>query len=364
MIPVIGIDARKARDFGIGTYTRELVGAIGRRPEAADFRFTLFVRPGDERLFSSLPAPFAVVAETAPGYTLREIFGFGRRIRRARLDLFHALHYVLPAGIGTRAVVTVHDRIHLDFPGDGAPLRYPYARTMLAGTLARSAAVITASEAVRRDLAELAPEHAGKIESIPHGVAEAFRPDVPAEEIAGVRSRLGLPPVYALYLGGAKPHKNLSRVVEAFRRVRADDLALVAAGPLPPPSAAERGEPRIRRTGVVDETDLPALYRGAAFLLYPTLAEGFGLPLLEAMASGVPAIVSDIPAFREVAGGAARLVDPLDPAAIARAIEEVAGNPSLRADLAARGLARAREFSWDRAAERTLAVYRRVLEAR
>jgi len=365
MTPAVGIDARKARDFGIGTYTRGLIGALAGLPEAAGFRFALFARPGDEPLFASLPGNFSIVAESAPGYSARELVGFGSRIRGARLDLFHALHYVLPAAIGTRAVVTVHDRIHLDFPGDGAPpLRYPYARIMLARALARSRAVITASEAVRRELAELSPAHAGKLESIPHGVAPAFRPDVAGEDLARVRRQHGLPPSYALYLGGAKPHKNLPRILEAFRNARAGDLSLVLAGPLPPASAAERGEPRVRRIGFVDEVDLPALYRGAAFLLYPTLAEGFGLPLLEAMACGVPAIVSDIPVFREIAGDAARLVDPQSPASIALAVEELAADPRLRAELAQRGLVRARSFSWTAAAARTLAVYRRVLEAR
>ena len=361
--PAIGIDARKARDFGIGTYTRALIGGLAALPETAEARFSLFIRPGDEALFAALAPPrFTLIRERARGYSPEELFGFGPRIRRSRVAVFHALHYVLPFGIGARAVVTIHDRIPLDFPADGAPpLRFPYARVMLRRALGRAAAVITAADAVRRELAELSPGNAEKIVTIPHGVAADFRPDVSAAEVARVRDRYRLPPRFALFLGGAKPHKNLRRVLEGFAAARRDDLELVLAGPLPPEPAAPGEAASVRRIGLVDDADLPALYRAAAFLLYPTLAEGFCFPLLEAMAAGVPAVVSDIPVCRELAAGAARLVDPRDPRAIARSIEEVAGDPSLRSALAARGLARAREFSWERTARRTWEVYRRAL---
>ncbi len=360
---MIGIDARKARDFGIGTYTRELIGALAALPEAETARFLLFVRPGDEPLFATLPSNFSFAAEPAAGYSAGELFGFGARIRRRRPDLFHALHYVLPLAPGTPCVVTVHDTIHLDFPADGASvLRYPYARVMLRRALRTAAAVVSATDAVREELRSLCPAAAAKLETIPHGVPGGFGTGVREDVVRRVRDRYGLPARYALYLGGAKPHKNLPRVLEAFRASRAPELELVLAGPMPGSEPAAAG--RVRRIGVVEETELPALYGAAELLLYPTLAEGFCFPLLEAMASGVPAIVSDIPVCREVAAGAARLVDPRDPASIARAIEEVAGSPAIRAELGEKGRIRARAFSWQRAAESTWNVYRRVLEDR
>jgi len=360
---VIAVDARKARDYGIGTYTRELIAALAALPEAATARFLLFVRPGDEPRFSTLPAHFSLVPEKAAGYSAGELFGFGARIRRRRPDLFHALHYVLPLALGVPSVVTVHDTIHLDFPADGvSALRYPYARVMLRRAVHAAAAVISPTDAVRRELASLSPSAAARLEAIPHGVPAGFGEDVPEEAIRRARERYALPARYALYLGGARPHKNLPRVLEAFRASRAPALELVLAGPMPDLRAPVEG--RVRRIGVVEDADLPALYRAAEFLLYPTLAEGFCFPLLEAMASGVPAIVSDIPACREVAAGAARLVDPRDPASIARAIEELAGDAGVRAELGEKGRARARAFSWRRAAESTWNVYRRVLEAR
>ena len=362
-LPSIGIDARKARDFGIGTYTRGLIGALAALPETAAARFTLFIRPGDEALFASLPENFCVIPEPSAGYSPAELFAFGPRVRRERLGLFHALHYVLPAGLGTPAVVTIHDRIQLDFPGEGAPpLRFPYARIMIRRALGRASAVITATDAVRGELEEMSPRYAHKIRTIPHGVSPDFRPDVERDEIDRVRARHRLPRSFALYLGGAKPHKNLARVVEAFGAARTDGLALVLAGPLPEGTAGAAGSGAALRIGVVEDGELPALFRASDFLLYPTLAEGFCFPLLEAMASGVPAIVSDIPVCRELAGGCARLVDPRDPRSIAHAVAELAGSPSLRNALAARGLERARAFSWERTARRTWELYRRVLE--
>jgi len=361
--PVIGIDARKARDYGIGTYTRELIGALAALPETGMARFLLFVRPGDEPLFSGLPAHFSLATEPATGYSAGELFGFGARIRRRRPDLFHALHYVLPLGVGVPSVVTVHDTIHLDFPADGASvLRYPYARIMLRRALRTAAAVISPTDAVREELRALSPAGAAKLETIPHGVPARFGADVPEEDVRRIRDRYALPVRYALFLGGAKPHKNLPRVLEAFRKSNAPALDLVLAGPMPGPEPPVAD--RVRGIGVVEETDLPALYRAADFLLYPTLAEGFCFPLLEAMASGVPAIVSDIPACREVAAGAARLVDPRDPASIAGAIEDLSRNAALREELGEKGRARARAFSWRRAAEATWNVYCRVLEGR
>lgn len=356
MNAAIGIDARKARDFGIGTYTRELVFAMAKEPASRDYRFTLFVRPGDEPIFGGLPDHFRTVAEPSAGYSAAELGGFGRRVRRSRLDLFHAMHYVIPAAIGTPAVVTIHDLIHLAYPG-ALPgwIGYAYARVMIARALACARAVIAVSAATRRDLEELSPRHADKILVVPNGVSSRFRPDVAA------RGRLALPPSYALYLGGAKPHKNLARVLEGFASADAEGLALVLAGPMPK-GIEHRLPARTRTIGIVDDADLPALYRGALFLVYPTLAEGFGLPVLEAMACGTPVIASDIPVFRELAGDAARFTDPSDAKAIARAIEELFRDADLRARLAAKGIARAARFSWTEAAASTLAIYRQALE--
>lgn len=359
----IGLDARKARDFGIGTYTRELAAAIARDPGARAFDFTLFVRPGDEELFGGLPANFSTAVEPSRPYSAAELTGFARRIRAARLDLFHALHYVLPFGLRTPAVVTVHDLIHLQFPFDGqSPLRYPAARFLIARALARGRAILTATDSARRDLEEFSPTHAAKIRTVPHGTGPAFHPEIPRGEIDRALSAHGIEGDYALFVGGARPHKNLRRALEAFSKAAIPGFSLVLAGPMPPDVVAlAASHPGVRHVGVVEDGDLPALYSGAAFLLYPSLAEGFGLPVAEAMACGTPVIASDIPVLREVAGDAALFVDPRDTQALAGAMKRLRSDPAVRAELSALGLARARNFSWGDSAARTLEIYREAL---
>ena len=359
----IGLDARKARDFGIGTYTRQLAAAMAAAPGADDFRFVLFVRPGDEGLFAGLPQNFSIAAEASRPYSAAELTGFSRRIRAARLDLFHAMHYVLPLGLRTPAVVTIHDLIHLEFPFDGAtPLRYPAARLLIARALSRGRVIITATDSARRDLEALSPRHAPKIRTVPHGIAPRFHSRIEPSDASRTLSAHGIDGDFALFLGGARPHKNLARVLEAFSRAAIPDFSLVLAGPMPKDveslGASREG---VRRIGVVEDADLPALYRAASFLVYPSLAEGFGLPVAEAMACGTPVIASNIPVIGEVAGDAALLVDPRDTGAIARAMRELRSNAAFRALLSARGLERAKSFSWDDAATRTLAIYREAL---
>jgi alpha-1,3-rhamnosyl/mannosyltransferase len=363
----IAIDARKARDFGIGTYIRELVSALTREPRAVRHRFLLFVRAEDEELFGDLPENFRRVRENAPGYSLSELTLFPLHVRKLRPQLFHATHYVLPPLLGAPAVVTIHDVIHLLYP-QFLPNRLArhYARAMIGRSLSKARKIIAVSETTRRDLLAQFSVPPSKIEVISNGVSAKFRPDVPAEEIARVRAAHKLPDSYALFVGGEKPHKNVATVIRAFAAAlpAVPRLSLVLAGPMP------HGKPDLERTlsssvrviGAVPQEELPALYAGALFLLHPALYEGFGLPVVEAMASGTPVLASTAPALQEVAGGAALLADPLDADSLAKEIKELAQDESLRRRCRNLGLARAREFSWESAAARTLAVYEEALE--
>ena len=374
-LPSIGIDARKLKDFGIGSYIRNLLDAMGRRPEAARYRFRVYARRADRDAMPPLPGNFEVVEEDSPGYSLGELTRFAFRLYRDRLDLFHATHYVLPP-LRSRAVVTIHDIIHLLYP-QFLPNRAAlvYARVMIRRALRRADRIITVSYNSKRDLVDYFGIVPSQVDVIYNGVSPEFRPDVPEAERERVARTYGLRRPYLLFLGGEKPHKNVQNVVRAFgeaRRMRPDlPHVLVLAGPMPKNPAridalisALDLSGAIARPGRIEDDDLPGLFAGADALLYPTLYEGFGLPVVEAMACGTPVLTSSTSALQEIAGGYAYLVDPLDVDAIARGILLLSTDAKVRADFVELGRKRALDFSWDKAAERTLEVYAEALAGR
>jgi len=366
--PRVGIDARKLKDFGIGTYIRNLLESVARRPESQEYRFRLYVRRADRDAVPALPAHFEVVEEDSPGYSVAELTAFAWRLLRDRLDLFHATHYVIPPLARARAVVTIHDIIHVLYP-QFLPNRAAlvYARAMIRRALRRADRIITVSYNSKRDLVDYFGIAPSCVDVVYNGVGREFHPDIPAAERERVVRRLRLPRPYMLFLGGEKPHKNVRNVLRAFaeaRRRLALPHALVLAGPMPKNRsrvealiAALELSGAVCRPGVVPEEDLPGLFAGAEAFLYPTLYEGFGLPVVEAMACGVPVLTSSTSALQEIAGGYAELVDPMDVEAIARGIVTLATDQARRAELSELGKRRAGDFSWDRAAEQTLKVY-------
>jgi glycosyltransferase involved in cell wall biosynthesis len=367
--PTIAIDARKLADFGIGTYLRGLVAALGRID--SDSRYLLLAPAAARELLPGLPANFAWIEEDAPGYSVREQWSVGRQLARLRPDLFHSPHYVLPLRTPPRVVVTIHDLIHLLFP-EFLPnsLARAYARLLLRRAARRADRILTVSEASAADLVRHLGVERSHIEVTWNGIDESFRRQRDEAAIAHELATLGLAPGYFLFLGNPKPHKNLERTMRAFARLPADGRRLVIAGA--PASGPERdgldswarelalGQ-RLVVLGRLAPESLPALLQGAVALLLPSLYEGFGLPLAEAMAVGTPVIASTTPALVEVAGGAAILVDPFDESALAAAMERLAGDPELRRDRARAGLLRSDLFRWETTAARTLAVYRQVL---
>lgn len=364
--PRIGLDARKARDYGIGSYTRHLISAIAANPRARSYEFLLFAPSRDAGIFAGLPSNFRLVEEEAGGYSLAELFTYPRRLRRHRLDLFHAFHYVLPPRAAPRSVVTIHDVIHLSHSRFFPMLARPYARAMIRRSTREAARIIAVSHATRRELESRFAATKEKIRVVENGIGDAFRSLRAPEEVERVARKYSLPARFALFVGGGKPHKNLARILEAFARAIPDlsadaDLVVAGRGISAAPEAPRDAAGRVRVLAEIDPADLPALYAKAEFLLSPTLAEGFGLPAVEAMACSTPVLVSDIAVYREVCGEAALFVDPLDPASIAAGIVALFGKPELRRDLAKKGMERADAFSWERAADRTLSVYGEAL---
>lgn len=335
----VAIDARKIGDYGIGTYIRGLLHGLAEFNTSDEYAIL-----GPAQLREQIPSRFEHVIVDAPHYSAAELFRVGRAAADARADVLHAPHYVVPF-TSVPVVVTVHDLIHLH-RRYANPLKPLYARAMLRRAVRSSARVLTVSAAVGSEIAGRFG-NAAKITVTPNGVDPRFTPE-------GPRAQRERP--YFLFVGNDKPHKNLERLVEAFGRTRAassSELLLVG-------SAFERFRSRagaVARGFVADE-ELAALYRGAVALIIPSLDEGFGLPALEAMACGTAVITSTAPALVEVTSDASLHADGRDIDAIAAAIDKLSSHEGLRRELAARGIERARAFTWRRCAELTVDAYR------
>lgn len=317
----VGIDARKLSDFGIGTYIRGLLRELD---------YVVFA-PKD----APVPRNLEHVVIDAPHYSVRELIALGRAADRAKLDLFHAPHYVVPF-TKVPVAVTIHDLIHLHQPQRN-PLAPLYARTMIRRAIRKAAVVLTVSEAVKRELQAFG---ATNVAVTPNGIDDAFSP-------------LRMERTHFLYVGNDKPHKNVDALVKA-----AGDQKLVLVGA---PFARFAGLPNVEVRGFVSNEELVRLYRSAIALVMPSHEEGFGLPAAEAMACGTAVITSLAPALVEITGDAALHVDARDVDALAHAMERVARDRQLRERLASRGIERAWIFSWSRCAEATRKAFESVL---
>ncbi len=264
-----------------------------------------------------------------------------RLARRARLDVLHCPTFRAPlAPPASPLVVTVHDLAVLRHPETFNQWTRRYSRLCVPRVARAATLVIAVSEHTKRELVELLGTPEEKIRVVPNGVAEVFSPQGPAE--AGD---------YVLAVGTLEPRKNLHRLADATRRLGVELRVAGARGW----GRVDLGGDGVRVLGRVPDEELARLYRGARCLAYPSLYEGFGIPIVEAMASGTPVVTSRGGATEEVAGEAAVLVDPLDPASIASGIEEAAAR---RDELVRAGLERARAFSWAETARKTANVYR------
>jgi glycosyltransferase involved in cell wall biosynthesis len=263
-----------------------------------------------------------------------------RLARSERLDLLHCPTFRGPlAPPSCPLVVTVHDLAVLRHPETFNLWTRLYSRLCVSRVARAARLLIAVSEHTKCEVVELLGVPEQRIRVVPNGVAEVFTPDGPAE-----------PGDYVLAVGTIEPRKNLGRLAEAARRLGVE-LRVVGA---PGWGHVELGA-GVRRLGRVGDDELARLYRGARCLAYPSLYEGFGIPIVEAMASGTPVVTSRGGATEEVAGGAAVLVDPLDPASIAAGMEEASAR---RDELVRAGLERAHAFRWDDVAHRTAEVYR------
>lgn len=365
----IAIDARKLHDFGIGTYVRNLLKQLARLPGSDEF--VLLCRDADVEPLASLGARFTPIAERSKPYSVREQLSLPAALSRAKVDAFHAPHYVLPMLRRCPTVVTIHDCIHLMFP-QYLPnrLAHAYAKAFLWNAAHRSDRIITVSEASKRDILHFFDIPPDKISVIPNAIDDRFLQVPSDDDITLVRERFQIEGDFLLYVGNIKPHKNVERLIDAFERLRREgfhDLSLIVIGDEISKYAALRHavhrhklHKAVRFLGYVPDQTLAVLYRLAAVFVFPSLYEGFGLPPLEAMAMGTPVVTSNVSSLPEVVGEAAVLIDPYKADAIAEGVARVLSDAGLRARLRAEGPVRARTFSWERSVAQTLEIYRQV----
>jgi glycosyltransferase involved in cell wall biosynthesis len=365
----IGIDARKLHDFGIGTYIRNLLRELSRLDRTTEF--VILCRPADLGALGSLGENFRAVPETAGNYSVAEQVRVPWALKREGVTLFHAPHYVLPPLVRCRSVVTIHDCIHLMFPQYlPGRLALAYARWSITTAARRATRVMTVSESSKRDILRFVDVPPEKIDVIYNAYDERFGVEPIEEDVVRVRERFQLHDEFILYAGNVKPHKNLERLIQAFDLVRQrglDHLKLVIIGDeVSKYTALRRAVHKhqlhqyVRFLGYVPEETLAVMYRLAGVFVFPSLYEGFGLPPLEAMASGTPVVTSNVSSLPEVAGDAAVLVDPHDPAAIADGIFKVLTDENTRRTLRRKGLERARQFSWEASVRRVREIYCQV----
>jgi len=365
--PLISVDARTFGPTGLGAYVSDLLENFV--STGHEFRFRVLCRE-PETMPRCCAGKFEFVRATSPIYGLNEQWEIARLARGT--DLLHCPHYNIPYFYRGPLVVTIHDLTHLVYP-EFLPSRlaYLYASSMLRAAAHRARQIITISQFSKQAICDRLEVNEEKVHVIPRVLSRSFF-EMQGRDHGRLLRKLGVRTPYFLFVGLLKPHKNVQGLLRAFALIPEtfrDSLQLVIAGKL------DSFYPALRRiteelslqgqvlfTGHVSEEELHSLYACAMAFVLPSLNEGFGLPVLEAMAYGVPVIVSKTSSLPEVTGDAGILVDPTDPASIAGGMVRVLSDEALRQQLSERGRERTRLFSAKEFAQRHLEVYRRALE--
>jgi glycosyltransferase involved in cell wall biosynthesis len=354
---------------GVGYYTEHLLQHLATEVErSGDELIVISNKPID----TTKPLPGHVRVCSDRQFPLR--IGWmqlvaSRVLRDLQPDVAHFTNGMIPPAPPVPTVVTIHDmslRLH---PRCHPIRRLIINRPLSAVAIRAASSIVTVSESARGDLLRLHPTDPDRVGVVHEAAGPGFEPLLDRARLDAVSRRYGLPKPFVLYVGAIEPRKNLRRLMGAFASARKQGMRheLVCAGPYGWSSrdlaATIEGlgiRDAVHFTGYVPVEDLPSIYNLAEMFAFPSVYEGFGLPVVEAMACGTPVITSNTSSLAEIASGAAETVDPYDVDAIAAALLRLARDASWRAELSARGLARAQRFSWTRTAREMLAIYRRA----
>ncbi len=354
---------------GVGYYVEHLLHHLAREvAHTGDELVVLSNKP----INTELPLPRHVRIHAGHQCPLRLGWMLTRAasaLKEIRPDVAHFTNAMMPVGSPVETVITVHDMSLRLFPRF-----HPIRRVALNGPLMRLAirqasSIVTVSESARRDLLRLHGVPPDRVFVVHEAASPAFRPITDRARLEDVRARYGLPQRFILYVGTIEPRKNLTRLMTAFAAARRAGMSqqLVCVGPYGWSSRDLAGhvqklgiQQSVHFTGYLPFDHLPAIYNLADFFVFPSLYEGFGLPVVEAMASGLPVLTSKTSSLGEIAGDAAVTIDPTDTDAMVDAIRRLAADADFRRDRAEQGLRRARDFSWTQTAREMLAVYHRV----
>ncbi len=366
------LDARTVTPHfpGIGRYVANLAPALAAQLDPDERLLVLHAPEARERL-GGLAGPRVRLLPTAISP-----FGLGQQVQLPRLlreagdvDLYHSTYYLMPYSMRLPTVLTFYDLIPLQHPQTVSRRARTLFRLTMGMALRVSAHVVSISEAARRDVLARFKLPPARVTTTPLAADSRFCPQ-PPEEVARVRAAYGLPAEMVLFVGINKPHKNLVRLIEAFGGLvqQGSRATLVLAGPWDEryPQAKETaaslpGSDRVRFLGPVADADLPALYAAATVFVLPSLYEGFGLPVLEAMACGAAVACSSTSSLPEIVGEAALTFDPQDGGALAAAMGRLLADGELRGRMVQAGHVRAADFTPARTAALTLAIYRQVV---
>lgn len=376
-MPVIAIDYTPAYEqrAGIGRYVRELVAALAQSDMKTEYRlFASGISKSDQIV--SIGENFQWRTTPLPSLWLSRLWHrlsvpLPVEFIVGSVDLFHSTDFVLPpTRSSTVSVLTVHDLSFVRVPDSASPRLKSYLDSVVPCSVRCASHVLADSEATKSDLISLYNVPVEKVSVLLSGVNQQFK-QVLVRGVMTTRSKYGLgSSPYILSIGTVQPRKNYGRLIQALARLRSQgyDLNLVIAGgkgwlenDIYKTLRASHMEAYVKFIGFADDADLPALYSGAICFAFPSLYEGFGLPVLEAMACGTPVITSNISSLPEVAGDAALVVDPYDVEAITHALKRVIDDSALRDRLIKAGLARAQQFTWEKSAAELMRIYTGLL---